>query len=100
VAKQQPHKGITENPKVFVKGEHKLVLAETFVFDVEIYRMTPTSYSLEDSRRLSGKEGQIESINYLYKDNVMFKNVTTMVGATKKWLQDKKYVELCQEPTK
>ena len=74
------------------------MLTETFIFSVEVFRMTPTSYSLEDSKYLkSGKEGQIESIHYLYKDDMLFKSVTMMIGATKKWLQDKKYTELCQD---
>lgn len=79
--------------RVFVKGEQLLFLADTFIYDVSLYKCAANSYNLEDSKTTTSKTYNKESVEYFTKDGVRFKKAVTLEGAPEAWLLKNKYEE-------
>lgn len=84
-----------KNPihKVFVKEEQQLFLADTFTYDVSLYKCERTRYSLDDSKTTTSKTFMKDSLEYYDKDGMHYKKVVTLEGAPEAWLLKNKYKE-------
>jgi len=73
------------------EGSNSLFVSDTFVYDVDIYKLEPGRYNLEDSKTISVKTHSPEATNYFTKDNVKFRRETVLIAAPIKWLTDNNY---------
>lgn len=83
--------------RIFGKDGVKVVLASSFVYQVDIYKHSHNGFNLEDSRYIKSPEIQKEGSVYFTRDSISFRKELTLVGASESWLNENKYTELCEE---
>ena len=87
--------------KVFVNDNgDKLILSPNFIYEVQIFRHSPTTYNLEDTKYFTTGEWVMDKISYVRGKEGHYTRHTTLVGAPLTWLKDRKYNEECLEKGK
>jgi len=90
LAKKAPEPEITR----WSKGDSVLAEGASYIYDEEIYRFSPGSYSLYDSKRVSSKKYIKDNSESVNKDGIVFRKSVTLVGAPISWLKENKYVKI------
>jgi hypothetical protein len=80
--------------RIFVNSSaHALLLHDSFVYSVEIYRTVPGRYNLEDSKTIQSKTFIKNSTEGFIKNGTSFVKKTQLAAAPLKWLTENKYKE-------
>jgi len=79
--------------KVFYKGDSKLLLYNTFVYEVLIYKITQKSYTLEDSKYISTSKFTKDITRYFNKKKIKYVKHIKLIAASLIWLLENKYEE-------
>jgi hypothetical protein len=90
----------TQKPKVAErrvfthKNTQEVLLCHTsFVYNIEVYKMQPRLYNLEDSKTMSSKTFLKDTTVYTHKKDILYKQHTTLVAAPQSWLLSNNYIE-------
>lgn len=70
-----------------------LSVSKTFIYEVDIFRITDKSFNLEESKYVSSAKFSEDVKESFVKDEVNFKRDTKLISAPIEWLKEKGYKE-------
>lgn len=79
------------NQEVFVNGERELTVADTFIYETELYGYGDKLYYLADSKLVKSKQYVKDSVEYINSDKGKLRKVVTLLAAPESWLSKNKF---------
>ena len=79
--------------KVFSKGSSKLLLHDTFVYEVQVFKNPFRTYNLEDTKMVATTQYKANQMITFYRKKIRYTRYTTLKAAPLDWLLANKYKE-------